>query len=1314
MSDLKKMSEQFQIFSSEYAKTARAFELIKDDFEKRQTKISEDIKSKAYADENSELRVFLRQAQETMSVMQNRIFELERKVSETLQLSNAQKVGNDHLFEAISGISDALKGRPAVLARAIVDYVKSLPVEKTAMRSELAKLAASLLPVPWLRKWAAFQIIRNHEYETGIAILDEVQESFDFSASEQRAYNLAARAMKTTTGDRGAGSSSFLHAEPLYNRRDFELAPKSCDERSERIKNKKLRVACIMDEFTFHSFGPECDLMQLSPSGAFVELYTFQPDFVFIESAWQGLDQRWNTLISSGAPEIINILRWCKKANIPTIFWNKEDPVHYSVFLKVARNCDYVFTTDIDCVPNYRKDLGHENAFFLPFAAQPKTHNPIKKYERKNKANFAGSYYLKYPQRQLDMDTMIGAVKSIMPVDIYDRNHGKNHSHYKFPDQYKELIVGSLPFSEIDKAYKGYLVGINMNTVKQSQSMFARRVFELMASNTIVVSNFSRAARMMFGDLIVSSDDHDEISSRLSRILEDQPNFRKFALLAMRKVLSEHTYEDRMDAISQIIWGEGSDSSNKEVVLVANAKNQDEMNRCVASFERQAHDRKALHIFADFSIEDIESENEFISIYTEKSELVQRILLAKDEVEDQFVGVLSCNDYYGPHYLTDIVLATRYCATPSIGKATVYEQVGDQTVLQSDGLQYTFTDSVLARAGLINITEINSAHLNGWLANPNTAVLSETLNTFVVDEFNYLRGNDWGNAQVAEDVVNDLNAVSYAMKLKDIMGQQVPVSDRGEVYRPQLEARGLKLNGNVLAQYFTKKNTPFSVTGNSTGLVVKSNASPGEAVYVYGEKYIPRDALDLELNSWISVESELLSQTVCRLVFDFRDEDRQKVGHQFCQWNLPQVLAIPRECTHIRIGFRFEGPGSIKVKQIRTGEQRLSPAALVARSEILVVTKQYPSYDDIYKYGFLHSRIRAYRQAEKAADVFRITDDKRDCFREFENVDIASGSLALLDQTLSTGRYKHVAVHMLDRKIWNVLKNHIDKIRITVWVHGAEIQVWQRREFEFERFDDVEIRRKKRLSDDRRDFWRELVRQRLPNLHLVFVSKYFKDESNTDLNLSLEDWQYSVIHNFIDHHVFPYQEKSSEDRLSILSIRPYASRKYANDISVKAVELLKDKPFFSQLMFSFFGDGDLFDETLAPIQGLPNVRIHRGFLTHDQIAEEHKKHGIFLTPTRMDAQGVSRDEAMSSGLVPITTNVTAIPEFVDSDCGMLVEPEDAEGIADAIEALYNDPDKFLRLSENASKRVARQSGLDSTIKKELSILSQRAEEEGSA
>ena len=134
------------------------------------------------------------------------------------------------------------------------------------------------------------------------------------------------------------------------------------------------------------------------------------------------------------------------------------------------------------------------------------------------------------------------------------------------------------------------------------------------------------------------------------------------------------------------------------------------------------------------------------------------------------------------------------------------------------------------------------------------------------------------------------------------------------------------------------------------------------------------------------------------------------------------------------------------------------------------------------------------------------------------------------------------------------------------------------------------------------------------------------------------------------------------------------------------------------------GDGPLFDELIKPIKHFTNVKYQKTFLQHRQIAKIHKNYGIFLIPTRMDSQGVSRDEAMASGLVPITNNVAAIPEFVDSECGILVEPENTKLLADAIEFLYKNPDEFMRLSRNAAQRVRKQCDFCQTIGKEIDLI----------
>ena len=94
-----------------------------------------------------------------------------------------------------------------------------------------------------------------------------------------------------------------------------------------------------------------------------------------------------------------------------------------------------------------------------------------------------------------------------------------------------------------------------------------------------------------------------------------------------------------------------------------------------------------------------------------------------------------------------------------------------------------------------------------------------------------------------------------------------------------------------------------------------------------------------------------------------------------------------------------------------------------------------------------------------------------------------------------------------------------------------------------------------------------------------------------------------------------------------------------------------------------------------------------------------------MTPTRMDSQGVSRDEAMSSGLVPITNSVTAIPEFVDSKSGILAEGEDYRQMAQGVLELFEDEERFLNMSKAAASRVRNQTSTEIIIRKEIELIS---------
>ena len=416
-------------------------------------------------------------------------------------------------------------------------------------------------------------------------------------------------------------------------------------------------------------------------------------------------------------------------------------------------------------------------------------------------------------------------------------------------------------------------------------------------------------------------------------------------------------------------------------------------------------------------------------------------------------------------------------------------------------------------------------------------------------------------------------------------------------------------------------------------------------------------------------------------------------------------MPIPDNCEFVKIGYKLTGNGTARIRALNIGEAHENINTLIGKSSTLVLAKQYTSYEDLYKYGFLHSRLKAYKNQGHIIDMFRVVNDSSNSgFREFESIDVYSGVKEQVKSTLDSGQFDNLFIHILDTNIWEVVKEYVDSISINIWIHGSEAQVWQRRSYEFEGLSAEEVDRKKRLSNSRKKFWQQLISDYGNKINLIFVSEYSKREFVNDICDGQEKFKSKVIHNYIDTGLFEFQKKSPKNNLRLLSIRPFTSSTYANDLTTKTILELSKHNDFKKMQFTIVGDGALFDEITKPLKNFSNVTLHKRFLTQSEIAEIHKQHDVFLVPTRMDSQGVSRGEAMSSGLIPVTNKVAAIPEFVDDSSGVLVDSEDYTSMATRIVDLINNPTMFSKLSKSASERVQLQCSFDNTIAKEINLM----------
>jgi len=367
---------------------------------------------------------------------------------------------------------------------------------------------------------------------------------------------------------------------------------------------------------------------------------------------------------------------------------------------------------------------------------------------------------------------------------------------------------------------------------------------------------------------------------------------------------------------------------------------------------------------------------------------------------------------------------------------------------------------------------------------------------------------------------------------------------------------------------------------------------------------------------------------------------------------------------------------------------------------ILLVTRSYPAVGDLYQYPFVHRRVLAYRALGHEVAVFRFDPARAGGTHRFDGVDCETGNLDTFRAALARAAPHVVAVHGLSETLWPPCAAVDPAVPVCAWLHGSEIPGFFRAKVAH--VADPALRTEQELVlAGRTSFWRDVMTRWPNNLRIAFVSAASRELMREDLAPLLQDARTTVLHNPIDTDLFAYRPKQAAHRLHVLSIRPYDSRTYGNDLAVSAILALRDKPWFSQMRFTLIGDGPLFEETLAPLAGVGEVRIHRGFLTQQEIAQQHGAHGQFLVPTRLDTQGVSRDEAMASGLVPVTNAVHAVPEFVDDRCAGLAPADDALALAQSIAEMVEDPALFLARSAAATARVRAQSGHDLIIPREL-------------
>lgn len=325
-----------------------------------------------------------------------------------------------------------------------------------------------------------------------------------------------------------------------------------------------LRIGLVADELTRSCLRHECTVIDLTPDNFRNALKHERPDLIFVESAWSGHRNAWKYRIAAypSHPDRSNaslqqLVMQARQQGIPTVFWNKEDSVHFERFIDSARLFETVLTVDSSCIARYRAVVGSAVRIgALPFAVQPAIHCYAGIDPGRRGANFVGSYSRHiHDERRQRQDLLLSGAAATLGLTVYDRNSDRQGSEYRYPQLPGLVVRAKVPHEQTAAIYTQSLVSLNVNTIEDSSTMFSRRLIEIMACGGLAVSTPALSIDRWFRDYCHTVGTRDEVHALLGRIARDgySADDKVRMIEGAAYIEREHTYSRRLEALLDLI-----------------------------------------------------------------------------------------------------------------------------------------------------------------------------------------------------------------------------------------------------------------------------------------------------------------------------------------------------------------------------------------------------------------------------------------------------------------------------------------------------------------------------------------------------------------------------------------------------------------------------------------------------------------------------------------------------------------------------------------------------------------------------------------
>ncbi|WP_311950731.1 glycosyltransferase [Halomonas piscis] len=525
---------------------------------------------------------------------------------------------------------------------------------------------------------------------------------------------------------------------------------------------RRLKAISIMDEISEECWRHEMTVFPINRNNYKEQVAGSLADFCFLESCWKGNRGSWEYAFTSpglkhaNAQALLDLIPRVKK-KMPLVFWNKEDPMHYDRYLPIAKSADIIFTTDETKVVDYQRDVPKADVYAVPFAAQQKICNPSDRFRTKAESVcFAGSYYgVGHDERKRQMDALLPSIIEFKGA-IYDRMSKIDSDRYKFPPQYEPFIRDAVPFTEVVKLYKRFKVFLNVNTIVESPTMMSRRVYELLACGTPVVSTPSKAIEEQFPGIVHVANDAQEANVIIEKLLTDDHFWEKTSHIGYREVMKKHTYTHRLRDIETSL-GYEYDDSEPLVSIITCTRRPNMIDRIVENMTRQNYPNcELILVLQDFTkahakelVDKIKAAPSNIrvvkALVNDSSDtLGERFNKAAEIAQGEYIAKMDDDDFYFENYLSDMLIPFTFGDYGLVGKKELYMYLSssDKLIKRFPGMKHREVDFVAGatfvfKAGVFHKYKFNSLN-RGEDSDLINRLKADGVKIYAADPFNFI------------------------------------------------------------------------------------------------------------------------------------------------------------------------------------------------------------------------------------------------------------------------------------------------------------------------------------------------------------------------------------------------------------------------------------------------------------------------------------------------------------------------------------------------------------------------------------------------